>query len=166
MVEMWSWCRTSERLVRLRAQTEYIAKRLDKDVLVIVDHHDIRIPNDCLHRFWPVLIHVVRNAVDHGFEPRIERTQTGKSAQATVMLATYESNEELIIEISDAGRALTQVAPLQLPRSVALRSRKRRPSLTSSPQKESAQTKLPRTYQAAALGFLRYVTRANLMGEH
>jgi len=52
------------------------------------------------------LIHVVRNAVDHGIEARNDRALGGKSTQASVTLATYESNDELVIEISDDGRGI------------------------------------------------------------
>jgi two-component system chemotaxis sensor kinase CheA len=106
MVEMWSWCRASERLTRLRAQTEYIAKRLEKKVVVVVEHHDIRIPKDYLNRFWPALIHVVRNAVGHGVESPDERVAQGKPPHATITLSTYESNNELFLEVRDDGRGI------------------------------------------------------------
>lgn len=106
MVEMWSWCRAAERLARLRAQTEYVAKRLEKDVMVVVDHNDLRIPNDYLSRFWPVMVHVVRNAIGHGVESASDRKAAGKSTQATVTLSTYEADNQLVVEVRDDGAGI------------------------------------------------------------
>lgn len=103
MVEMWSWCRASERLTRLRGQAEYIAKRTGKEILVVIEHNDIRIPNDYLSRFWPALIHVVRNAVGHGIEAPAERTAKGKPARGTLALAMFELSGQLVLEVRDDG---------------------------------------------------------------
>lgn len=103
MVETWSWPRTAEHLMRLRAHAEQLAKRLGKHVRVSVVHGDLRLPRDYLEAFWPTLIHVVRNAVDHGSEPVEARLAAGKPAETQIVLTTQRVDDALVIEVSDDG---------------------------------------------------------------
>lgn len=106
MVEMWSWCRASERLTRLQAQTIYVARRLGKEVEVVLQHNDLRLPRDYLGSFWPTLIHVVRNAIDHGLESTDERLVLGKPPRGMMVLAILEAERHVIVEVRDDGRGL------------------------------------------------------------
>jgi len=110
MVELWSWPRTSERLARLRAETEYVAQRLGKAVRIEVAHGNLRIPPGYLEQFWPTLVHAVRNAVDHGVESVDERMDAGKSTEGLVRLCTRQTDEALIIEVEDDGRGIDLAA--------------------------------------------------------
>jgi len=105
-VEAWSWARTSERLAHLRAQVEYVARRLHKDVSVHIDHNDIRLPPTYLDRVWSNLVHAVRNAVDHGIEAAEEREAKGKPAAGQITLSTRADDNSLYIEISDDGAGI------------------------------------------------------------
>lgn len=55
--------------------------------------------------FWSDLVHVVRNAVDHGLETQSERTRAGKPAP-TLRLATSVEGHKLIVDIEDNGRGV------------------------------------------------------------
>jgi two-component system chemotaxis sensor kinase CheA len=102
-VELWSWSRTSERLAHLRAQAEYVAKRLEKDVAVSVEHNNLRLPPDYLNEVWSAATHAIRNAVDHGIEPAELREQRGKPRQGRITLATRETSDALVLVIEDDG---------------------------------------------------------------
>ncbi|MBW2099559.1 MAG: chemotaxis protein CheA, partial [Deltaproteobacteria bacterium] len=52
------------------------------------------------------LVHMVRNAVDHGIEPPETRKKTGKSECGTVRLSAYHSAGNVVIEIKDDGKGL------------------------------------------------------------
>jgi HPt (histidine-containing phosphotransfer) domain-containing protein/PAS domain-containing protein len=106
MVELWSWQRTSERLARLRAETEYVAQRLGKAVRIEVAHGNLRTPPGYLDRFWPTLVHAVRNAVDHGVESESERADAGKPSEGVVRLSTRQTPESFFIEVADDGRGI------------------------------------------------------------
>jgi signal transduction histidine kinase len=106
MVELWTWPRTSEHLARLRSQIEYVAKRLEKQVDVAIEHNDLRLPRDYLEQFWPTLVHVTRNAVDHGVEPSYERVEHGKPERATVRLRTWQIDGSFFLEIADDGAGI------------------------------------------------------------
>ena len=52
------------------------------------------------------LLHMVRNAIDHGIETPQEREAAGKDPVARVRLAAYHKGAEIVIEISDDGKGL------------------------------------------------------------
>ena len=118
MVELWSWPRTAERLTRLRGHVEHLAQRLGKNVEVSIEHNDLRLPSDYLEKFWPTLIHVVRNAVDHAAQPSEHRSALGKPAAMKLELATLRTADEaFVIEISDDGPGVDRAALLRSARS-------------------------------------------------
>lgn len=52
------------------------------------------------------LLHLVRNAVDHGIEPIEERIKAGKPAQGKIKLKAYHQSDQVVIEIIDDGRGI------------------------------------------------------------
>ena len=52
------------------------------------------------------LVHLVRNAVDHGIEPADERVQHGKSARGTVSIKASGSDDHTVIAVIDDGRGI------------------------------------------------------------
>jgi two-component system chemotaxis sensor kinase CheA len=103
MVEVWSWPRTAERLTRLRGHAEHLAERLEKAVEVRIEHNELRAPSSYLEKFWPTLIHVVRNAVDHGAQPSAARIAVGKPAATQIVLSTISTDASFIVEVRDDG---------------------------------------------------------------
>jgi two-component system, chemotaxis family, sensor kinase CheA len=103
MVEVWSWPRTAERLARVRAETEYLAKRLGKQIRVEIEHSQLRLPSDYLDRFWPTVTHVVRNAVDHGIESPSLRAEHGKPAEGRIRLRSSQTEDTFCLEVEDDG---------------------------------------------------------------
>lgn len=52
------------------------------------------------------LVHMIRNAVDHGIEPEADRRQAGKPPAGTVHLAAYYEGGSIVLDICDDGRGL------------------------------------------------------------
>ena len=52
------------------------------------------------------LMHMLRNAVDHGIEPPMERLKAGKSAQGTVTLEASHEEDHIIIRVADDGKGI------------------------------------------------------------
>jgi len=52
------------------------------------------------------MIHIIRNAVDHGIEPLAERQRIGKPESGTIHLEAYHEGNHVVIEIADDGRGL------------------------------------------------------------
>jgi two-component system chemotaxis sensor kinase CheA len=64
-------------------------------------------------RLWPVLVHLIRNAVDHGIESDTERLRLGKSAEGKLSVSVVQSQSshvELVIEDDGAGMDAERVA--------------------------------------------------------
>jgi len=52
------------------------------------------------------LMHMIRNALDHGIEPPYEREKKGKPRAGTIMLSAYQTATNIVIEIKDDGKGL------------------------------------------------------------
>jgi len=52
------------------------------------------------------LMHIVRNAIDHGIEPPAERLLRGKDEKGTITLSSYQKGNHVVIEVIDDGRGM------------------------------------------------------------
>jgi two-component system chemotaxis sensor kinase CheA len=83
-----------------------VARKLDKNVRWEVRGDDTEMDRNVLEQLADPLLHLVRNAVDHGVEPAAERAAAGKPEQAVVRLHAMQIGSEVIIAISDDGRGI------------------------------------------------------------
>lgn len=99
---------TEKRLAALAEQARKIAERLGRsNVEVQTDvRGDPRVEGERWSSFWSSLVHVLRNAVDHGMETAEERANAGKSEQATLQLSSYEDEGRLFLDVRDDGRGI------------------------------------------------------------
>jgi two-component system chemotaxis sensor kinase CheA len=67
---------------------------------------DTELDRGVLHQLSDSLVHLVRNAVDHGIESPDERQKAGKHAHATVRLHAMQLGSEVIIAVTDDGRGI------------------------------------------------------------
>jgi two-component system, chemotaxis family, sensor kinase CheA len=74
---------------------------------VIVEATPLRLPAGDFAELWAALAHIVRNAVDHGFETADERTAAGKSPKNRVWLRAFEDrNRGFVVSFADDGRGI------------------------------------------------------------
>lgn len=52
------------------------------------------------------MMHIVRNAIDHGIEPAEDRIRLGKSEKGTIRLSSYQKGNHVVIEVEDDGRGI------------------------------------------------------------
>lgn len=83
-----------------------LARAQGKDVRWAAEGVDTEMDRGVLHRLSDSLMHLVRNAVDHGIESREEREQAGKQPQATLRLHAMQLGPEVILAVSDDGRGI------------------------------------------------------------
>jgi two-component system chemotaxis sensor kinase CheA len=94
-------------LARLARYGRSLAQRLGKgDIHVEVDGGGVRVDPHRWKGLWSELVHVVRNAVDHGMEAADERRATSKPAQPRLLLRTTSAGGRLVIDIEDDGRGI------------------------------------------------------------
>jgi signal transduction histidine kinase len=98
----------SERLLGSLGEAAYrTAKRLEKEVMVKTSGAALRIDHERTGAFWASLVHVVRNAVDHGIEDSgDDRRAQGKPRTATIDLSADLVGEELVVIVRDDGAGI------------------------------------------------------------
>jgi two-component system chemotaxis sensor kinase CheA len=77
-----------------------------KQVVFDVRGDDTELDRGVLQQLGDALLHLVRNAVDHGIEPSEERLAAGKPAEGTVRLHAMQLGSEVILSVSDDGRGV------------------------------------------------------------
>jgi len=95
-------------LKRLGRYATALASRLGKgDLEIEVQSHGVRLAPKAWAGFWTDLVHVVRNAVDHGLETTAEREAAGKIGRPKMRMSTLVANRKLVVEIEDDGRGIS-----------------------------------------------------------
>jgi chemotaxis protein histidine kinase CheA len=100
-------------LQRLADQAKALARQLDKgEIEVAIQGNGVRLDPDAFGPLFSVLVHLIRNAVDHGLESPAEREALKKPHhRGTVILKAEATEDTLVFEISDDGRGIDWNTP-------------------------------------------------------
>ncbi|AMK76559.1 MULTISPECIES: chemotaxis protein CheA [Methylomonas] len=85
-----------------------ISKELGKDIKLVIGGADTEVDKSVVEKIGDPLMHLVRNAMDHGIERAEQRLENGKPAQGTLSLNAYHSSGNIVIEVSDDGGGLNR----------------------------------------------------------
>ncbi|MEI8393616.1 MAG: ATP-binding protein [Rhodospirillaceae bacterium] len=91
---------------RLPRLARDLAATRGKQVRVEVDGRGVRIDKGMVDQLLDPLIHMVRNAIDHGMETPSERIAAGKAPAATLTVRADQRENRVVIEVTDDGRGL------------------------------------------------------------
>lgn len=83
-----------------------VAKELGKEIELAISGADTELDKSMVEHLGDPLMHLVRNAIDHGIEPSDQRQVRGKPAKGTVKLNAYHDSGSIVIEVSDDGGGL------------------------------------------------------------
>lgn len=83
-----------------------LSKKLGKEVELKIFGEQTELDKTVLEKVGDPLIHLVRNALDHGLEKTEERIKNKKSPKGTLKLSAYHHSGSIIIEVSDNGRGI------------------------------------------------------------
>ncbi len=83
-----------------------LAKQQSKEINLVIEGGDTKADKRILEEMKDPLLHLLRNAIDHGLETPQERELVGKPRTATIRLRGYQSASSIGIEIVDDGRGL------------------------------------------------------------
>ena len=83
-----------------------LARDLGKDVELIVSGTDTELDKSMVDKINDPLMHLVRNAIDHGIESAAVRQERGKPARGRVQLNAYHESGNVFIEVADDGGGL------------------------------------------------------------
>jgi two-component system, chemotaxis family, sensor kinase CheA len=83
-----------------------LSVELDKDMELIVQGQETEIDRTVIDEIGEPLIHLIRNAADHGIESRAERIAKGKNPIGKINLIAYQEGTKAVIKIEDDGKGI------------------------------------------------------------
>src|SRR5690606_19776309 len=96
-----------ERLARVARQ---ISRELDKEIRLVITGAETEIDKLIVEELSDPLMHMIRNAIDHGIEPKEQRSAVGKPEAGTIALNAYQKGSHVMIEVEDDGRGIDETS--------------------------------------------------------
>ncbi|MCP4756278.1 MAG: hypothetical protein GY866_35900 [Proteobacteria bacterium] len=93
-------------LKKYAADAEQLAGKLGKEITVRLEGEETEIVHEPFKQLFYCLIHLIRNAVDHGIEPPEIRESLGKPKKGTLTIGLRDDIENLILSVSDDGSGI------------------------------------------------------------
>ena len=90
-----------------------VASKCGKSVAFASDGGDTELDRNVVEKLGDPLIHMLRNAVDHGIEPAEKRLENGKPVTGTVKLSAYHQGGSVVIELRDDGGGMNRAGILK-----------------------------------------------------
>jgi len=91
---------------RFRRLVHDLSRDLGKDIELITSGEETELDKTVTERLADPLVHLIRNASDHGLEPPAERATAGKPAKGRISLTARHAGAEVLITVKDDGRGL------------------------------------------------------------
>ncbi|HEY8078678.1 MAG TPA: chemotaxis protein CheA [Labilithrix sp.] len=92
-----------DKLARIVRQ---ISREHDKQVNLVIAGAETEIDKLIVEELSDPLMHMIRNAIDHGIEDRDERMRVGKPPVGTIALNAFQKGNHVVIEVEDDGRGM------------------------------------------------------------
>lgn len=83
-----------------------LSHEMSKEVELVFQGEDTELDKNIIDALTDPMMHLVRNAIDHGVESPADRLAAGKPRQATLTLNSYQSGNNIFIEVRDDGQGL------------------------------------------------------------
>ena len=96
----------SEVFARFPRLIRDVARKLDKQIDLVLEGEETQADKNIIELLGEPLVHVVRNAADHGIESPEARVAKGKPPQGTIRLKAMQEGDRVVIEVSDDGRGV------------------------------------------------------------
>jgi two-component system chemotaxis sensor kinase CheA len=83
-----------------------LARSMNKRVQLKIEGEDTEIDRALVEKLNECLVHLIRNAIDHGIEPPDERTAAGKPPEGLIEISASQSEGSVIVVVRDDGRGI------------------------------------------------------------
>ncbi len=93
-------------VTRLQRTVRVVARQQGKQVNLIIEGEHIELDKKVLEEMADPLLHILRNAVDHGIEPAELRVVKGKPEQGTIRVRAYYEGNQVVIAVQDDGAGI------------------------------------------------------------
>lgn len=85
-----------------------MARKINKEVDLLLQGEDTEVDKNIIDHLGDPLMHLIRNAMDHGIEKPEDREETGKPAKGTIILEASNTGGDVLIRIMDDGKGLNR----------------------------------------------------------
>ncbi|PYQ53449.1 MAG: chemotaxis protein CheA [Acidobacteria bacterium] len=83
-----------------------LARELDKDIELVLRGEETELDKMLVEEISDPLMHIIRNALDHGIESQEQRKAAGKDPKGRVTVVAYQQGNSVVIDVSDDGRGI------------------------------------------------------------
>lgn len=90
-----------------------LTKELNKQVELEMRGWETELDRTIMDEISDLMVHLIRNSLDHGLEPPEERRKLGKPETGKLVIAAYQRGNSVMIEVSDDGRGINREAVLK-----------------------------------------------------
>jgi len=101
---------------KLARTVRKVARELNKQIELVLRGEDTELDKQMVEELTDPLMHIIRNALDHGIESAQERQAAGKPPAGQVTLLAYQQGNSVVLDVTDDGRGIDP----QIIRRVAL----------------------------------------------
>ncbi len=99
-----------------------LCRKLGREVDLVFEGDDTLIDKALAERLVDPLLHLLRNAVDHGIEAPMERSRTGKEAKGRIVVSAVDREHHTEIRVSDDGAGIDAAHAREAARAAGLRA--------------------------------------------
>lgn len=85
-----------------------LAKKQNKEVNLKITGDTIELDRAIIDEVSESLVHLIRNAIDHGLETKVVREKLNKPSEGEIQLSAFRNKESVVIEVSDDGAGLDE----------------------------------------------------------
>lgn len=97
---------------RLARVVRQISRDAEKEIRLVITGSETEIDKLIVEELSDPLMHMIRNAIDHGIEVAQDRRSVGKPVAGTIALNAFQKGNHVMIEIEDDGRGIDEEAVL------------------------------------------------------
>ncbi len=83
-----------------------LSNNIGKDVELVISGEETEVDRTVIEHIGDPMVHIIRNAIDHGLESRDDRARTGKPIKGTLSIRAFQQGNQIIIEVADDGKGI------------------------------------------------------------
>ncbi|MBI5468346.1 MAG: chemotaxis protein CheA [Deltaproteobacteria bacterium] len=83
-----------------------LARQNNKEIELVISGEETELDKTVIEEIGDPLVHLIRNAVDHGLETPEERVEKGKPRGGAIRLSAYQEGRNIIVSVADDGKGI------------------------------------------------------------
>ena len=91
---------------KIPRQVRELKSKLEKEVDLVIAGEDTEVDRSLVEELSDPMVHLIRNALDHGLEEAAERVELGKPATGKLVVRAFYEGNNVVIQVQDDGRGI------------------------------------------------------------